>query len=528
MIEYVDIIQPDSFGYDVWVKFTEEGDSLKITPSTPVLGVIGIKSCSIEETHEFGSSLEKFFRYSVDDGLNWSEWIALTNSNLKSIGVSKNRFFCLEMNFVKRGPGNSYFKSIDFQFNYEVPPVPEIYKSLSFSKNCPYWNYTSIQWALNVLNKVYKRGIVPNFIERTEDYVHLWWSIIYPFALRLGWAEIFTDLPWDKELLKKYLESRGLIVGNTSDLAELYYLMTHFYSEISKRGTLSVFDVSKPNQDNMTIRGEFLRLVDADQSDECIIGIVSPEEQGWVLGYSSPCGYQNTDYLINFRKGYENILSNLSLYPLLNPGNINLSNGKITINSTSAFAGIGTEKDSAKGITVSDSCNYWIVVKFTLTQKSKVKFGCIGFDSLQNPIPFKRSETNEGINYWKIGTDFVIAKSTNIFVEREFEPGEYLFIGEIRDNRKNYTVQMSDILDKWHFPINKDICTLMPLFHVQGVAQISDFHVQAIVDKDMYLSSTKEVFVLLENNSNYTEEEIKLMGENSLLPVGLQCNLKLI
>lgn len=528
MIEYVDIIQPDSFGYDVWVKFTEEGDSLKITPSTPVLGVIGIKSYSIKETHEFGSSLEKFFRYSVDDGLNWSEWIVLNDSNLKSMSISKNRFFCLEMNFIKRGAGTSYFKSIDFQFDYEEPLIPEVYKSFSFSKKCPYWNYTSIQWALNVLNKVYRKGIVPNFIERTEDYTHLWWSMIYPFALRLGWTETFTDLLWDKELLKKYLEGRGLIVGKTSDLAELYYLMTHFYSEISKRGTISVFDTSESNQDDTNIRGEFLRLVDADQSDECIVGIVTPEEQGWVLGYSSPSGYQNTDYLINFRKGYENILSDLSLYPLLVPENISLSNGKIIINSTSTFAGIGTENNSTKGISISSSCNYWIIVKFTLTQQSKIKFGCVGFDSLQNPIPFEKSEISEGINHWEIGTDFVISGSTNTFVEGTFEPGEYLFIGEIRDGKKNYVVQMSDISVKWNFPANKDICTLMPLFHVQGVAQINDFHIQAIVDRDMYLSIAKEVTLLLENNSNYTEEEIRKIAENTLLPFSLQYNLKLI
>lgn len=505
MIEYVDIMQPETSNFDTWAKFTEEGDSLKITPSTPVLGSIGIMSYSVEMAHERGSSLEGFFRYSVDSGLNWSEWTILDNSNLRSIGVKENQFLCLEINFIKRGSGISYFKSIDFQFEYQEPLVPSVYGGMNFSKKCPYWNFTSIQWALNVLNKVYKRGTVPNFIERTEDYVQLWWSIIYPFALRLAWVETFTDLPWDKELLKKYLESRGLIVGKTSDLAELYYLMTHFYSEIAKRGTLSVFDTADTG-----FRGEFLRLVDANQADECTVGVINSEEQGWILGYSSPIGYQNTDYLVNFRKGYENAISDLAPYPLSNPDKVTLSDGKIIINSPEGFAGIGRETDFAKGVLVSTSCNYWVVVKFTLTQQSQIKFGCVGYDSLGNAIPFENVSTQ------------------NTFIEGTFEPGEYLFIGEVRDGKKDYVVQMPEVAIKWDFPENKDISSLMPIFHVQGTAQVSDFHVQLIVDRDTYLSITKEILLLLSNNSNYTEEEIRRIAENTLLPFNLQYNLKLI
>lgn len=524
MIEYVDIMQPETSNFDTWAKFTEEGDSLKITPSIPVFGAIGIMSYSVEMAHEGGSSLEGFFRHSVDSGLNWSEWITLDNSNLRSIGVKENQFLCLEINFIKRGSGNSYFKSIDFQFEYQEPPVPSVYGGMNFSKKCPYWNFTSIQWALNVLNKVYKRGIVPNFIERTEDYVQLWWSIIYPFALRLAWVETFTDLPWDKELLKKYLESRGLIVGKTSDLAELYYLMTHFYSEIAKRGTLSVFDTADTG-----FRGEFLRLIDANQADECTVGVINSEEQGWILGYSSPTGYQNTDYLVNFRKGYENAISDLTFYPLSNPDKVTLSDGKIIINSPEGFSGIGRETDFAKGVSVSTSCNYWVVVKFTLTQQSQIKFGCVGYDSLGNAIPFENVSTqNEGIGYWTIGTDFVITSSRNTFIEGTFEPGEYLFIGEVRDGKKDYAVQMPGVAIKWDFPENKDISSLMPIFHIQGTAQVSDFHVQLIVDRDIYLSITKEILLFLSNNSNYTEEEIRRIAENTLLPFNLQYNLKLI
>lgn len=528
MIEYVDIIQPDTFGYDVWVKFTEEGDSLKITPSTPVLGISSIKSCTLETTHEFGSSLDVLFRYSVDDGLNWSLWADLNNANLKTIITKKNQFFCIEINLIKRGPGTSYFKSLDFQFAYEEPAVPEVYKTLNFSDKCPYWNHTSITWALNVLKKSYKRGVVPSFIERTEDYVHLWWSLIYPSALRLAWAEVFTDLLWYKDILRNYLESRGLIVGKTSNLAELHHLMNNFYDEIAKRGTLSVFDVSRESDNSTGVRGELLRLVDADETDECVVGVINSEEQGWVLGYSSPCGYQNTDYLINFRKGYENELSDLSFYPLLEPNKVSLSNGKIIINSTNGFAGIGQENDSSKSIAVSPLCNYWIVVKFTLNQLSKVRFGCVGFDSLGNVIPFDRPKVNEGIGYWTIGSNFIVAEGTNFFVEGDFEPGEYLFIGEIRDGAKNYAVQMSDFSTSWVFPKNKDLSSIYPIFHVEGVAQISDFHIQLISDKDMYLSITKEVSLLLTNNSSYTEEQIREISERSLLPINLQYSLKLI
>lgn len=513
MIEYVDMIQLDTFGYDVWVKFTEDGDSLKIKPSNPVLGVCGIKSYLISDRHEAGSSLEYFFRYSVNDGLDWSEWLILNDLNLSLINAKKNQFFCIELNLVKRGSGNSWFKSIDFQFDYEDPQIPQVYADICLSTKVPYWNYTSIQWALNVLNKVYKRGIVPSFIERTEDYIHLWWSIIYPFALRIAWAEIFTDLPWDKKLLKKYLESRGLIVGNTSDLAELHYLMQHFYGEVAKRGTISMFDTFEIDQQGTSIRGEFLRLIDANPLDERVVGIVTPEEQGWVLGYSSPNGYQNTDYLVNFRKGYENTISKVENYPLFNAEKVSLSDGKITINSLDGFAGIGTEVDFTKSLPISTNCNYWVVVRFVLTQQSQIKFGCVGFDSLQNAIPFEESETS---------------KNTNMFVEGTFEPGEYLFIGEIRDGKKDYAVQMSDFATKWNFPANKNICTLMPLFHVRGVAQISDFHVQTIVDRDIYMSIAKEILLLFKNNSTYTEEEIRTIGENTLLPFDLQYSLKLI
>ena len=520
---------------------TEEGDTLIVKPSTPILGLTNILSVPVlREEHEFPNGyFDVSFRYSLDEGLNWSESYSLSRMPGVPTGFKKNHYFSLEFSITKKGPGQSWFMGIDFEdsLSYALPSIPDFYKQQNPLPSLPYYNHESIQWALNVLEKVYRRGIVPSFIPRgsnenweDEDYINLWWSFLYPIALRISYTEGFSDLLWNPDLLKEYLEQKGIIVGNSSHLGELFHMMSNFYDEETRRGTFSVFDKERPVQDGVLLRGEALRLIDYQNPTDLFLGLLNYYEQGWWLGQTSVCGYINTDNYSNFRIAYENGFHSLSAYPLTeNHSVISIEDGEMIVTSSAAgFSGIGSN-DLTKAVPIVTSREYLVEVKFTLPTSQRVKFRVDGYDELDNHVDFLSRDSQEGgIGIWRIENDFIVQShyDSNNFVSFDSDyftlpAGTYTLLGIIKKAGSVFTPSPDGLTFNLEFRQNTSMAKIMPVFQVYGSATIHDFRVSYLMRQETYLESIlkKSGIILIKNNNfEYTNLEIERILTSRLLP----------
>ena len=392
------------------VSFSEEGDTL-IIENNYVFGVLRVNSFS-EVTSSEGSGVffDRSFQYTID-GIHWSEWQSLTNFNLSNINTKYNHLFSIKYRYTRVGQNPSiilYFHSISLSISYRKLPEPLLYENSYIKKYIPYFNKSAIEWSVNVLNKVYSRGIVPKFIERgeninwqDEDYINFWWNIIYINGLKAAYSNIFSNILDYTNLVKKLLIQKDIIPGETNDIGRYYYLLTHYYDEIMKRGSVSIFDQTRllpENFTNVKVRGELLRLCNQPSHIESVFGVIPGEETGWNIGITCP-GYNYNDSYKDFIKGFEvsESVEDLSLYPISNPQYISLEEVevneipinciKINTGNNTVFAGIEASYD--KSILVDTGSDYEISFKIKgLQSGNSLSFKGEGYNFLGNVIDF--------------------------------------------------------------------------------------------------------------------------------------------
>ena len=514
-------------------EFTEEGDTLVVSPSTPVLGLSNILSnpTILQEHENADGSFLVTVRLSADEGLSWTDPIPASSLSSAGLLFKTNHYVVFEFTICKQGSGKSWFEGIEFNdsLDFSLPPVPEFYGKMKNELQLPYYNHESIQWAINVLEKVFKKGIVPSFIKRAnnkdwsdEDYINLWWAFLYPIALRTAMANEFSDLLWHPVLVEHFLKQRGLILGNISGLDELYYLMTHFYDEISRRGTLSIFDTDRDVEGTDNLRGEAARLIDLKIGSELFLGLISPYENGWWVGKSSFCDYENSDIYENYRLGYENKVTSLDNYPLVKgtSDSITLGSKKIYIAPAGdTYTGIGGDFSCGKLIPVVKDREYAIIIECETTATSNqmgVDFGVVGYDSAGNQVNFIDSG----------------GSTQNTFFKNAVAKGKHCFIGYIRRYDCTSLASPDGISRVLRFPnLSVNASYIVPKFTVNKSGEtciITDFKVCLLRPKFIYLESTfgKVYGMLIKNNNmNLTDEEVDSIIKTKLLPMGIDYTL---
>lgn len=269
------------------------GEILVFTNDLPVIGVRRVLSVEINSTAV--KSLF-YFRYSTDNGISFCDWKQLFNENVRSVVIRKTNFLCIE--YKVEAKENFTLEDISLLLDYEKPLIPEKFKEMSMSKYVSFWNQTSISWTLNVLKKIVNKGVVSNYINRSEDFNDFFWSAIYLQSLRLSHNQVFSDIFHYTDLARKFAEAKGLFFSTNPNIDEIYKSLKYFYDEMSRRGSLDCFWFRGD------FRGEVLRLIDWNEFDEHLLGLINIEESGWLLGFSSP------EYEVN--PGYENFKKKVS------------------------------------------------------------------------------------------------------------------------------------------------------------------------------------------------------------------------
>lgn len=391
-------------------RVTEDGDVLIIQPEVPIIGLLSLYNFVDTTDGEVQTDyFRKEFRYSTNGGVTYSEWIELSLLNISNVTITKYNQFFIEYRYTRIG--NT--PEIDLEFDdilvsgtFEELPYP-IYNTTNFKKFFQVNDINVFGWALNVLEKLYQTGILPEYVVRNrgnnnledEDFIVYFNTITHYFALIVYFARQFRDISQSPLLLEEFLRQKGIELGNitTNEKIDVY---NDYLTQFKQRGTSDMMKKATPTN----IDGELLRLLRYSDPEEFIMALLRPKETGWCIGYSSPT-WPGTGHMINLVKGYEYTeeVVDLDKYPLKNLSYIYVEDNALKISSVLAgnSAGISYIEDETKKIVVSPNLDYEIsfMIKTDALDNDLI-FAIKGYDSSGNNINFMSAKLGGSSNYF--------------------------------------------------------------------------------------------------------------------------------
>ena len=88
--------------------------------------------------------------------------------------------------------------------------------------------------SLNVLEKLYRNGILPEYLQRNDDsmdntedkdFITYWSSITHFFALIVYYYRQYQNIIGNKQLIKEFLASKDIAIPVDENLTDLSYLL---------------------------------------------------------------------------------------------------------------------------------------------------------------------------------------------------------------------------------------------------------------------------------------------------------------
>lgn len=397
------------------------GDVLLVTIKPEISGIIQFTGYT--ETWnglQAERTVRREFRILQND-IFWTEWKELNPENLASQTYNVENGLQIQVRYTRYdGVGTNIFEGIVFNGTRveDVETLPTLLSSIFASL----WGTEKLyQLEANLFKKLYFRGIIPAYIIRGEnvdlkedsDFVDLFFSIARLYALIICFSGRLENFYDDYDLMLENVRQSGLYFDESNTtLEQLQYLSSHYYDEIRKRGTAMIFKKEGDivNGVELTIDGEFRRLLRSKVYDELLYENIPLNLLGWCLGNCSPV-YRGTcgDPFLN--KTAENTEDFQSLDNFIISGsescslveeNINGNNQKvmqIQISGTDANLGAGigrriTETEPIPNdqlkelIPVDVALDYEItfMIKADVLTSANLLFGIEGFDSLGNKL----------------------------------------------------------------------------------------------------------------------------------------------
>jgi len=435
-------------------RLTEVGDVLVIQTEIPLVGIIALLGFTDLTTGEVPGSREfdKKFRYSFDGGVNWSDFVDLTTSNILEIPIQDTDLFILEYLYIRTGTDSSGELTVEaVQLNSQtiLGTSDDVYGNSIFKEFYNSYSICTLAWSINVLEKLYRDGIVPKYIKRgkrndtreDQDYLDFWFTVSLFYSYYVCLAREFKDFYTNSDLLREFLIERNMFMCNDIQMADMLYIMRMYHSEMSHRGTEQIFlkkgVSSYEDEDNSfsesfsqslsgsfshsyssvdpffyrQVDGELLRLICYSLCDEFIWGLGRAEHTSWNMGNGSPC-YRGLMPQHQFSKGYEitEDVIDLSVYPLIEDQLISIAADgdkyvmDIDVPVLGPFpAGIGqlTNQDIDKMFVVEPNMSYQLTFQIKIGPKLD-KIMNIGFsmvDQFENNIIPTSSVTGTSTNY---------------------------------------------------------------------------------------------------------------------------------
>lgn len=275
-------------------KVTSEGVVIYIK-SDPVIGIVALTSFLDNITGETATEFftNKLFRYSTN-GITFTEWTPLTLPNITSITFQPKDIIVIELSYEKNTSNPSVTVS-EVQFTESLGSLVTSDTYFNNSIFAEFFKSTDLEvlkWYINVVEKIYNKGLIANYIERLDDsesvesFLDFWKAIAKYFSFLVIYARKYQKFYEVESLLQEYLEERGLKTSIHNSIVELQYLMENYYKQVFNRGTNHIVDDKFWKGD--IIDGELLRLINYIKEDEFLFNLHKNEYFGWNLGNSSP------------------------------------------------------------------------------------------------------------------------------------------------------------------------------------------------------------------------------------------------
>lgn len=385
---------------------TEIGDVLLVYSQVIVNASISISSF---DDILFGENpnryFDKKFRYSLD-GLNYSNWEVLNDTNLQQINGTVNGLLFFEFRYERVGTddtgilefnGITLIGNIEIQICENTCTLESIFTELSQN------DFYTMAIRNNILRKVFHHGIIPRFIERGDvidntDFISFWSAVCIYLSYFSSFADSFDNLLFKKDYLLEYVRQYNLQINEKETTYQyLLFLSTNFYDEIRKRGTqmtnkkigTELLDGSITEVD-----GEWLRIICRNHYDEFLFEVISKEHSGFCLGKSSPM-YNGTYFSKQLNKTEENTedFQDLSKYTLLENPTLQNEDNKNCLKITNGIGGLGyylrnppTYLDTKELITIDEEVDYELTFDFKRTN-----FALNNFRIYVGILPYNRN-----------------------------------------------------------------------------------------------------------------------------------------
>lgn len=513
-------------------RVTENGDVITISTNVPVVGIVALTSFVDSTVGETGGTyFEKTFRYSNNGGITFSDWIALTTVNVQNIDIERTDYFIVEYRYKRIGTGGDLIFNNIHLGGTLLPLTHPVFNSMVFADFFTPDDTNVLDWALNVLEKLYKSGIIPSYIKRNQgdddrDFISYWFTVTHFFAILVYYARGFEHVPGSIALMREFVKGRGVYIRDNPDVEELSYVYNNYIAEIAKRGTEAVALKSA------VIDGEILRLLNNIVTDEFLFALTQRGELGWCVGESSPL-YTGADNIVNLIKGYEfsSDVKSLDVYPLSGQTYIVIVNDKMQIAGlpNGVNAGVGNGFDFDKAMVIDPTLDYEISFRVQkLDTSADLSFGIFLWDQYANTVVpvritdgqatgnfFVRQSLNQaGVEYWIRGV--VYAVGSDLIAD------DVLNIGFGQGLR---------------FPATAKY--MMPLIAVENASGVTLTDVVLISDIKVRpaslwfsrgtLSARNFIIGFLKNNSTqYNNQQVEKIIDNELIPYNAFTLLKFL
>lgn len=544
---------------------TENGDVLHFSTDIPILGIILLNSFA-DGTYIAtpGSDFDKKFRYSLDGGNSYTDWLDLTIPNIQAIPTNTNLPFICDYMYTHTGvdahndTGGVYFNWVELMGEGIGMGDFPIYDKTDFGKYFPIFDMEVIQWAYNVMEKLYSTGIIPKYVRRDcpsgpEDYSVFYLSITHFFAILVKMARLFRKLNESGDtgaakLFNKFIEDKGLVLrGDEINQAQLWnYLFSSYKEEYRKRGTDAIIEKASSQA---TLDGEFLRLINYQDFEEFMFFNLVRQDLGWCLDYSSPM-WTGCEQIVNAIKEYEKLpglnAEDLSKYPTVGTvtlvsgddgrkwlqfGNRSYDSEGMTV--AQETCGIEVQEVGSlykdKYITVSPDISYEILfeVKVDFQKNSRTEnplftnfsFGVGGYDKNGNKLSFYSGRTYEETNSF-------FSKST--YTTGIYPNGQGMIMRGVLLAADTLAYESRSLSFTNGVPLimNPDTRFITPIIKQRmttGVCPISITGFR-VIPKDLsiergYLGSINPVVAYFYNRSGNSDEYIRRFTERYLIPI---------
>ncbi len=256
------------------------GESFVVTYMTPLRGLQSITNLIENIT---GETVDRFFkkefRFAMD-GVKYGEWYSLTLNNLQNeiqpLGTLpfKNDLI-IEFRYTREGSDNTGLLTLDnltvagifsMQYLQVCDFEGTIFKDLGWTDE-----YFNRVW-LNLMNKLYKFGIIPSFITRSDDaqfddddFIAFFKTEAYFNSLLISLMDkVVVNLDKDEILLGDFLKERSMLLRRDEVLANLEFLAHNIYDQVRRRATSDIVRQDGNWSDNIVTNpqhGEILRYI---------------------------------------------------------------------------------------------------------------------------------------------------------------------------------------------------------------------------------------------------------------------------